>query len=290
MTWWWDNWVRPYDLYWHFEILSRYISGINWVKELLMPLQTHVEPRDENVGDFIFAPGLGWAKTTRAEFTIRPDGVVENLDEGSVYVHGQYHPEMGPNPVFLLTAPRPTRFGLRIERVARSGAVCTILLDRERIVRRIFKASSSDYSPGEEGNISLDIPAGSHRISVRNTGPDWYQVGHYRIENFVQRPVAYARGNDDLILLWVHDRPHQYATLSEYGKYGPVRKTTVRITEIHDGEFYVEQFDPYSGNVVPLQNIRADQGGLSVELPEFRRDIAFRLRRVPASVQCRSAQ
>lgn len=152
------------------------------------------------------------------------------------------------------------------------------------MVRQVFASAGEDYTPGDEGNISFEVPSGSHRISVRNTGLDWFQVEHYEIENYVPRSIAYARGNEERILVWIHDRPHQYASLDEYSRYGPLHPTTLTIPGINQGEFTVEQFDTYSGKVIAHSNTHATEEGLSIEVPAFQRDTAFRLRKLSSSV------
>jgi hypothetical protein len=110
-------------------------------------------------------------------------------------------------------------------------------------------------------------------------------VQYYWIENYAQRPVAYIRGNNERILVWIHDRPHEYALLSQYSRYAQIHPTTLTMPEIQRGVFAVEQFDPYSGNVIPHPNVRATEAGLSIEIPSFQRDTAFRLRKIEAGVE-----
>ncbi|MBD3265605.1 DUF5060 domain-containing protein, partial [bacterium] len=122
MTWWWDNWVRLYDLYSHFEALSKYVEGIDWAAENLTPMPAQVAPHPRNKGSFFFSPKIGWGTTKAQEFTIRDDGTVENLDQCTEFVHGSYHRDMAANPIFILRVDEPTEFGFEIEKVARAGA------------------------------------------------------------------------------------------------------------------------------------------------------------------------
>lgn len=42
MLWWWDNYIRPNDLYYHFKPLSQFVEGVDW---------THSNFRDAEIGE-----------------------------------------------------------------------------------------------------------------------------------------------------------------------------------------------------------------------------------------------
>jgi hypothetical protein len=284
MTWWWDNWVRPYNLYSHFKHLKSYITGIDWQRENLLPMETSVLPVAENMGDYIFAPGAGWAESDASEFVIDRDGHVDSLDQLSEFIHGNSHRDMAANPTFVFSTPESVTFRMNIEKIARAGAYLRLELDGEMVVSRRFASADQDYDPGEEGRFSLDIPAGDHRLHIRNVGNDWVQAGSFQIKNYVQRPVVFARGNTDRILVWVLDRPHRYTALEDYSSYAPTKETTVVFPGIVEGRYEIEHFDPYSGESTIHATVEAADDGLRMPLPSFLKDTAFRLKKVQASV------
>ncbi len=284
MTWWWDNWVRPYDLYYHFEALSHYVDEIDWLKQELLPLGTKVTAHPRDYSDFVFGPGLGWAETDRERFIINRDGTVEGLGRCSSFVHGQYHREMAPNPIFEIDLKHPAQFGFEIGTVARAGAGCSILLDGERVERRVFPARNDDYDPAVEGEFSISVPSGKHEIAVKNNRSDWFRVERFWVEDFVPRPLAYARGDEELILLWIHDRPHRYAVIEDYGEYGPLHESKVSLPQIRTGVFEIHQFDTYTGERERLPSVEAGPEGLTVTIQPFEKDIAFHLKRVDTAV------
>jgi hypothetical protein len=284
MTWWWDNWVRPYNLYPHFKMLSQYIRGIDWIREDLKPMQTSMEPHPANKGDLLVAPKLGWAESQAETFTIHDDGNVDNLSQLTEFIHGNYHRNMAPNPIFELTVNEPTTFGFELETIARAGATVEVYLDGDLIESHQFASTNDDYDPGEDGFFEFEIPAGEHQIRVHNAGNDWVKVETFWVENYVQRPVALARGNQDRILVWVYDRPHRYAVIDEYSKYNQLHATDITLPGITSGEYQVEHFDPYTGETLPLDNAVANENGLSFTVPGFLKDTAFRLRKIETSV------
>jgi hypothetical protein len=190
-------------------------------------------------------------------------------------VHGQYHRNMAPNPVFILAANDPLEFAVTLSRIARSGARLVLLLDGNAVLRRDFPSASADVASNEEFRIR--IPAGRHRLEVRNEGLDWFQVRDYLVTNWVQRPVALVRGNTNRILIWIYDRLYDFARLDGYEQTAAIQATQLSLAGICEGEYRVEQFDPYLGTVEILPAIQAGGDGLKLELPSFRKDIAFRL-------------
>ncbi|MDX9754585.1 MAG: DUF5060 domain-containing protein [bacterium] len=284
MTWWWDNWVRPYNLYSHFAMAQKYIEGIDWVSETLVPLQAKVVAKPENTGEFSFSPKKGWGNGSVEEFVIQEDGTITDHDSLNDFIHGRYHIDMVPNPVFVVDAIRPVTFGLELEKVAQAGAVIALRVDGEEQFRRRFPSARADYEPGEDGIIQVAVAAGTHRIQVANVGNDWVTVKRFWLHDFIQRPEVFVRGHAGRILVWVHDRPHRFASLGSYSQYAPLVPSEIAIPGITEGEYHLEQFDPYSGEVTSLPDLAAQDDGLRIPMPSFTKDTAFRLRKTSAKI------
>lgn len=289
MTWWWDNWVRPRNLYPHFRALANYVEGIDWDRENLRPMTASIEPKSENTGPFQFVPPINWGTTRRTRFEIKETGEVEGLDECTQFVHGNAHRDMAPNPIFLLELDRPTQFRFKIAVVARAGATCIVNLDGNEVFQRVFVSTQNDSTMGEEGNVSIAVPSGRHNISIKNTGQDWFQVQYYSVDNLVQRPRAFARGNQERVLLWVYDRLHQLVYLSDSENpgaqsSGALAATTLTLPNLAEGEYVVEPFDPYAGTAGIPTTVKASISGLAIPIPSFEKDMAFRIHRKTTAV------
>ena len=225
MTWWWDNWIRPNNLYPIFLPLAKYIEEIDWDRDDLKPMAAVVEPKDGNRGPLLFVPKIEWGNTTRSQFSIDSLGNVDGLGECTQFIHGDGHRDMAPNPIFQVNFDRSVEFVCQIDRISMNGADCSIELDGVKVFQRAFAPGEKDSTMGRDGRVSFVVPAGRHEIRINNTGPDWYKIGHYSIGDLVQRPQAFARGNNERVLLWVHDRLHQgrpafeLSTARSVGKY-----------------------------------------------------------------------
>lgn len=286
MTWWWDNWVRPNRLYPHFRGLADYLDGVDWIGgDPLVPMPVAIEPKVENSGPLIFVPPLGWQNTRRTRFTIRKSGEVEGLDECSQFVHGEGHRSMAPNPIFLMELDRPVEFEFRIEEISENGAKCSVWIDNREVVQRAFAPGEKDSTMGDRGMVTLTVPSGRHNIKIQNTGPDWFKVQYYSVSGLVQRPQAWARGNRERILLWLHDRLHQLAFVSDGLSLDPIQASSLTLPILTEGEYRVEPFDPYTREWGEVLSIQAGTGGLAVPFPTFEKDKAFRIRRVTAGIE-----
>lgn len=285
MTWWWDNWVRPFNLYSHFRHLADYIDGIDWERAQLEPMQASIAPAPGNRGEFTFVPAQGWAPSDRSEFIIRDDGTVEGNEQGTSFIHGNYHRNFAPNPEYVVTLDAPSTFIVRLQTVASAGAVIRIMVNDTLVETRIYPPGDSDRDlSGDEALFAVPLAAGKNRIKIRNVGNDWVEAHSLTLDRFVQRPLAFARGAESLILLWVHDRAHRFVTYDRYEEAGGLEPTTVTLPEAADGEYHVNQYDPYSAEWREVGTFHSGEAGLSFPLDSFQRDVAFRIKRADSSV------
>ncbi|MBI1389103.1 MAG: DUF5060 domain-containing protein [bacterium] len=285
MTWWWDNWVRPYNLYPIFKHAAEYIQDIDWERERLVPVEAQVEVVNGNRGDYDFTPRLGWSNTSRETFPIAQDGTVEGIGQCSVFVHGNAHRDMAPNPEFVINLDEPADFIIQLNRIARAGAILRIYLNDAAVESKVFAQSESDTTiSGGEGRITVPLAEGQNRIKIRNIGNDWVELRTLTVTNFINRPVAYARGGNDLVLLWVQDREHRFAVIDRYPQYGDLKPSQVTLPSVKEGLWSVTRFDPYDGTQVNVGEYQAGENGLRFPLESFARDAAYRAVKVSAAV------
>lgn len=285
MTWWWDSWVRPFNLYPRFKSLSGYLDGVDWLSGSMAPLTVSVEPRPENRTTLTFFPTQGWGSTERREFTVRPDGTIEGGNELTSFVHGQAHRDMAPNPEFRISVDEPTEFGFEIGRVARAGAACLVRVNSETVFQTRFPAAEGDTSPGGEGRISFTLQPGDNRVRIINSGPDWFEVSRYWVGRFADRISVHARGNGGTALVWIHDHPHQLASIGEYPELPDTESTRMTLPALERGEYRVERWDTWAGEAVESADHRVENDGLTLSVPSFRRDFAYKIVRLPSAVE-----
>src|SRR5690606_10865715 len=60
MTWWWDNYVEPHDLYHHFGSFSRFLGDARWLTADRRPFTPAVTGTE--AGDVTIATDAGWGE------------------------------------------------------------------------------------------------------------------------------------------------------------------------------------------------------------------------------------
>ncbi len=290
MTWWWDNWIRPQNLYYHFRFLANYINDVDWEREQLLPIPVEIASIVDNADDFTFVPGLGWANTDRQTFEIFPDGTVEGLGQASSFIHGAFHRDMAPSPIFVVTLDVPGEFVIQLSRVAAAGAALRISVNDEVVITEVFSASPEDTTmSGDQGRISVPLAEGENRIKIHNVGSDWVEVHSLTVGQYVQRPVGFARGNDDRALVWIQDRMHRLVVIDQYESASQLKPTVVRLPAFTSGEYQVVQFDPWTASRNAVGDFHAGEAGLEFPLDSFTRDNAFQITKRNANVKSATA-
>lgn len=290
MTWWWDNWVRPKNLYHHFRILANYINDIDWEREQLTPTKVEIAPKTQNADEFTFIPLQGWGETDRETFEILSDGTVEGLNEATTFIHGNAHRNMAPNPVFTVALDAPREFTIQLERVARAGAVLRIYVNDALVRSEVFAASSEDTTmSGDQGRIVVSLAEGENSIKIRNAGNDWVELRSLSISQFVQRPVGFARGSDSRVIVWIQDRAHRLVVFDQYPNASALQPTTVNLPAYTSGEYRVVRFGPWSAARDTIGDFQAGEAGLEFPLHTFMRDVAFQITKRSANVKSAKA-
>lgn len=295
MTWWWDSYVEPRNLYPLFGAFARWIDGFDFAAEqvraidaaIALPEGVRARIPDD---DILRTDNTAWDPapynqpvTARigADGRLASDFPVPRLQHG-VRNHPTLH-----NPVtFEVDAPEDTTFGVLVEGVSgHGGAGLRIYLDGE-LARDEDFADTEPESTRDitryNGVYSIDLSAGRHVIKVENPGNDWFYAA-FKIpwlnpdESVPLRPlgvVGESRG-----LVWVHNRTHNWpnATRSGFAPV-PIENAVLRLRNWPAGTWTVESWDTARGEVTDSRRIDvAADGLLELALPPVSWDAAFRM-------------
>ena len=117
-----------------------------------------------------------WERPTVNEFHVRADGLIGHSADLNGILQGRLHTHLRNPPTFVVNARAPATLAVRVRAVAATGARLMALVDG--------RAASETDLPDRDGKndtdaaeydreIAVAIPAGLHRITLDNTGPDW---------------------------------------------------------------------------------------------------------------------
>jgi len=65
MLWWWDNYVEPHDLYYHYRALGRFLKGVDWLGKTWVPLRDGGHDHLRMVGLRTHTEALLWFQDSR---------------------------------------------------------------------------------------------------------------------------------------------------------------------------------------------------------------------------------
>jgi hypothetical protein len=290
MSWWWDNYIHPYNLYHHFRAIASFLEGIDPAAAGFKRLEAEVVlPSDlsgEELADVVVYPSLGWARPQESYFVVRLDGAVEgDVSQIPSFIQGAAHPDLRNNPTFKVTFPRGGRIVVHVNSVSRAGAVLAIYVDGG-LAKRVdlpdrdgkYDAFAREY----DVDVVIEVPPGTHEVRLDNLGVDWYTVDYVRFEGAAlkrARVRVYGLTNGTLALVWVKNPDATWWNAIRNASVEPVRDVTIRLAGFSDGDYLVELWDTWKGTVERSWTERASGGFLTIRLESVARDLAIKVKR-----------
>ncbi|MBO3803652.1 MAG: hypothetical protein JTT11_07275, partial [Candidatus Brockarchaeota archaeon] len=285
--WWWDSYVHPYDLYYHFKALSEYLEGIDPAKARFDYLRAKLvlsPPEGKgDLADLTVYPGLGWARPEANRFYVGLDGKVGNVSQLSQFVHGRAHPELRNNPTFVVNFPFGGEVVVHVNSVAISGAILEIY-DNGSLVKsaalpdldRKNDASAKEY----DEFVKASLLPGTHEIKLDNSGGDWLSVDYVKF-TFAMMKGAKARiiglSNGTLALAWIQNSEHNWWNAVNNVTVEPIGEVEFELSGFVDGEYVVEWWDTYIGTILRREEAEASGGRIRLSVRGLEKDLAFKI-------------
>lgn len=268
MPWWWDNYIHPNNLYYHWQALAAFWQGEDLRNGEFAPVEIQSQGGPISSAGARVYPALGWTASLQNEFSVRQDGSVPGIEELSQYIHGSGKANMGREAKFHVHFDREFTFALYIRDVsAWDPGVLQIFLDDQ-------KQPHINKAPQKDRTYSVSVPAGEHTIRVYNAGTDWFMVEYYEFSG-IHVPIAtvYGFSNGTTTFAWIRDR--DYAAGSSPN--GSIDSVNLVIDYNKNSAFIVEQWNTFTGRALGSQKIYAGDN-LVVPLQAFTGDIAVKIK------------
>jgi len=287
LPWWWRERIEPNDLFGEYSSIARFTSAINWLEEPWAPvgdeIAVAVAGRSAGPSPVLVVPlGPGWGpKPGRGEFIIAPDGTIDRLDELGPVLYGTGRTNWANPPTFVVDYPSDGQFIVRVSEAAHG--IIEIDRDGENAARDdAFDVDRKSFTR----DVSIDVPSGRHRITLRNTGSDWLRIGHilltsYRDPSLHPDVEALALRANGSAALWIRHRLNEwpYRALG----FEPSEQTgiTVSLPGLQDGEYVVEWWNTRAGEVTRTERLSVAAGVATLALDRLTTDVACVLRAAP---------
>ncbi len=131
------------------------------------------------------SPATSWARAEQADFIVRTDGSVEHGESLNGFLQGILHTQLRNPPTFRVNARGPATLRVRIQAVANTGAQLNYLIDGKQAQTIELPDLDKKNDPGAPEYarvLTLPIPAGPHRLTLDNHGPDWLTLSWLEFE------------------------------------------------------------------------------------------------------------
>jgi hypothetical protein len=214
-------------------------------------------------GDLSFALPGGWGPFTRDTVSVPSGGAAPNLSGLSSYLQGSFHKDLRPHPItFLVNCPSPCQFLVHVGTVAKAGAHPVLSVNGKAAAEADFPAANADHAGGQ--TLTANLPAGPSRVTLDNTGPDWFIPG-FTVTRYAPPVGILAKGSAHAAEFWAYNRDRTGASPAG---------ATLTLPGFAPGVYTVRFWDTWAGHALPPVSATVKNGTLTVLLPPVTRDIA----------------
>lgn len=295
LTWWWDNYVHPQNLYGVFTPLARFCNDVPWTTAGFKPARASVawirppkpRPPRELTLDCQGDPPI------TGRLVLDPTDPPDRL--GRFYLHGSTQRDQQQPIVVEIKRVVDGPLVLRIGKVWMLG-ILKIRLDGRPIFEERFTPGPGpgpwkktgfeqqwkEWWADYQQDIALAIPRGKHTLELYNAGKDGITVDRISLPAYVtdERPGVRCCGlvGKCEALLWLQNREHDLPAVLEKREVGMVADVRLTVAAIPAGRCRVEWWDTRCGSVVRTTEEQASADGLSLALPPLRTDVACKVR------------
>ncbi len=294
MPWWWDNLIEPNDLYHLFGALHRFTNGIDFAREGFRQVDVGLSYADPHIkplpGDLILDSGpVSWKSDPANQpmsISIRGGKMEGSMPAG--LLHGRRNHPTLHNPLTIsIHEPKSTELLIGIQEVSTyGGAALHVTLDGSTVVNRVFDTGEENKDPAAghrfDGAVSIQIPAGAHRLVIDDPGNDWIRIG-YRFRGIVARTgpsvSQWTLIGNDVALAWFRNGGRSWRSIVvEKQAPPPAPPTILSIPGLAMGRWKAEIWDTWSGRPTRTTYLTVELNGTArLALPTIASDLAVKL-------------
>lgn len=277
MSWWWDSYIQPNDLYYHIGPVASIAGNIPFLESNMMPSEATVEGAP---GDLTITPALGWGGIGTAEILIDTNGQVSPSHPSlGQYLYGSFwNTQYRSPPSFSVNLLTAGTFSVRTADDKSTAPKIAILLDGVMVLEE----------PGQVNKIyTIEVPAGQHIVTVDNTGADWISINAYTFWGLGSALDAYTLLSEDRQQAagWVLNNRYNHEYVQANGVPEVIAGAVLQLAGFEDGGYFVTWYDCLSGEAFGGEAAFADNDTLSLLLPDILWDVAFVVGSEPVSTQ-----
>ncbi len=273
LTWWWDNYIAPKNLYYHFKPLSALLNSIPFVNDDYK--KTTATITGGGAADASIVPGGDWGTAPANNFTIDASGVISPAaNQLSKYLYGNsYNTQYRNPPTFNVNYPVAGQFKVVTGGSAGTAPKLNIYVDGVQVLNTNGSVNTT---------YSVNVTAGAHVIKVDNLGTDWLLISNYVFTNIGSPLTVYSlkssKSNASAVG-YILNNNYNWKYLKNSGGVAPapVSGASMKMTGLLDGSYKVDFYSCSTGLLLSSTNVVVTGAVLNAPLPSIAWDVAFKL-------------
>jgi hypothetical protein len=209
----------------------------------------------------------------------------------NAFVHGTTHSDLRRPFQIEAWLGAGARLVMHLNSVS-SGAIVTVRVDGREIHREALPNTDGGFQVNNEYNrdIPLALPAGRHRVEIRNAGADWFYLDWIRLEavlparyapDWHRSPAAVGLAGQGETLIYVVNPAINFPAGATLAQVDPMPGAQVVLSNWPAGNYRAQWFDPATARPLGETRAAANAGVLALPLPDLAEDLAGRLLRAP---------
>ena len=301
MPWWHENYIEPKNLYFHFQAIRNFLSGLPfgteaWRQVAVTTPQPVSQPARPSQRDAVALTRGGFRKPAANVFQVSSEGVVSNAEELLSLLHGGGHRDLVNPPTFEVTYPHDGSFIVHVDKVSHSG-VLKVFIDEQLALERDLPCGEGQgkswrhvpqwklWESVYDEDIRVPVKAGLRRIRVENHGKDWVSVPRYVFTGCRaherQEAVCYALAAPSVAVAWIQNGDSTWVnharSPAEIRSFPPAAYT---LEGFADGAYEVEWWETWKGVPQRRETVRAEGGKLTLTPGPVATDLAAKIMRL----------
>ncbi len=302
MLWWWDNYVAPQNLYGQFRPVRQFVDAVDWTGGgAWKPLRFEAAQQKGSAETYsdLEIPATGvWGKMPVSDFTISPQGTVS---DGMIptYLYGTGKTELRTAPTFHFTRSTPGRFAVHVNEVSDSAHL-RFLIDgklareinlratpisdparKQEYEKTTLRKEYNNYLAVFNKDYGIDVPAGTHAITIEVAEGDWASIGSVMLSNFRSSRYPsinlYGRTNGKIAIVWAQNALHNWKRVYEKKSVPVIAESESALHGLPSGNYMVEWWDTEKGGILRQEKAVSKDGLLTLHLPALAADAAARI-------------
>ena len=267
MSWWWDLYVDPQDLYYHFSPINIVSQQIPFIEKNYSPGISYLT---DAPGDLLFVPNLDWGAKGDENIMILNNGLSQPASPrlGKFLYGSQWNTEFRSPPTFHVTYQSDDKFVVRTGSEMATDPKISIYLDDVLILNEVGK-TNEEYS--------VAISAGEHRIRVDNLGTDWISVSSYTFVNAGTQGNTYTliAGDRKSAAGWMHNHQYNHQFIVENGFPDIIQGATLNIENMEMGTYEINWHECLSGTLLFSEEVLTAGELLAIPVPDLTWDLTY---------------